>query len=289
MSLRISFKMLLGLFVIGCIMPITAQNQFSLAFQLAKLRNGDNPLEAAIPAAKLLEKNPSSMQATNYFRNDFDDAERAVLQELADIGYPRNVSEAERRCFLYKTLVEAYNAVATLPLPLTGNGWQWQPDLKYYEGNLSEAQSELLEMLEERAEAAIAEGEPEKAAQCYGKALNSLYDTTEVESNRRYFYDKLYAKAEEKAAHEGIGAMIQAAGFYEVAYDLVPGEEILQKRNLMVNKIVDYYMQQASLAETSNDWNVALYNYEQVLHWDNQNLVAIDKVQKMRQYISQEE
>lgn len=289
MSLRISFKMFLGLFVIGCIMPITAQNQFSLAFQLAKLRNGDNPLEAAIPAAKLLEKNPRSMQALNYFRNDFDDAERAVLQELADIGYPRSVKEAERRCFLYKTLVEAYNAVATLPLPLTGNGWQWQPDLKYYEGNLSEAQRELLEMLEERAEAAIAEGNPEKAAQYYGKALNSLYDTTEVESNRRFFYDKLYAKAEEKATHEGIGATIQAAGFYEVAYDLIPGEEILQKRNVMVSKIVDYYMQQANLAETSNDWNAALYNYEQVLHWDNQNLVAMDKAQQMRQYISQEE
>ena len=96
-------------------------------------------------------------------------------------------------------------------------------------------------------------------------------------------------KAEEKATHEGIGAMIQAAGFYEVAYDLIPGEEILQKRNVMVSKIVDYYMQQANLAETSNDWNAALYNYEQVLHWDNQNLVAMDKAQQMRQYISQEE
>lgn len=229
------------------------------------------------------------MQAVNYFRNDFDEAERAVLQELADIGYPRSVHEAERRCFLYKTLVEAYNAVSTLPLPLTGNGWQWQPDLKYYEGNLSEAQSELLEMLEEKAETAIAEGQSEKAAQYYGKALSSLYDTTEVESNRRYFYDKLYAKAEEKATHEGIGAMIQATGFYEVAYNLIPGEEILQKRNLMVSKIVDYYMQQAAHAETSNDWNAALYNYEQVLHWDNQNLVAMDKAQQMRQAISQEE
>ena len=99
----------------------------------------------------------------------------------------------------------------------------------------------------------------------------------------------MYVKAEEKATHEGIGAMIQAAGFYEVAYDLIPGEEILQKRNVMVSKIVDYYMQQANLAETSNDWNAALYNYEQVLHWDNQNLVAMDKAQQMRQYISQEE
>ena len=66
-------------------------------------------------------------------------------------------------------------------------------------------------------------------------------------------------------------------------------ENVHLEGDYLVFTINPDYMQQANLAETSNDWNAALYNYEQVLHWDNQNLVAMDKAQQMRQYISQEE
>lgn len=253
---------------------------------MARLRKSDSPLEAAKPAARILEKNPRSFSALNYFRKDFDEAEKKVLEELAEIGFPRNIKEAERRCVLYAMLVDAYEVVMTLPLPLEGNGWHWQPDLKYYAGNLSEAQYDLLKMLEERAEASIAEGKPEKALEYYQKALEHLSDTMEVESNRLFFYERLYARAEEKASRKDVSSLQQAADFYESAYEILPREELLEKRSTVIITIVQHYMHQAELAENNGDWSRALYEYDQVLQWDEMNPEAKKKIEEINQCMS---
>ena len=228
-SLLLVLVCMLGFF------PLQAQNEnvstATLVVELTRLRHGKMPMKATMPAVELIKRNPKHTLAINFLRKDFEKAEIAIQDELEQIAFANTLEEAQRRYDLVKLLAESYEALSSLQLPLTGDGWTWHPGIKYYDGSLSEAQTDLIKIAEQQGLVAANRNEPQEAYRCYAAALACLTDSGEIRSNRQHYARVLQHRAESiESGASDLQSMSLAKEFYEGACRLNPDDEGLQKK-----------------------------------------------------------
>lgn len=225
------------LLLLSCFLPWSAQAQrdertsAALVLEFTQLRYGKTPMKATMPAVELIKRNPKHKLAINFLRKDFEKAEQAIQDELEQIAFANTLEEAQRRYELVKLLAQAYDALTTLELPLEGEGWSWHPGIKYYAGNLSEAQTDLIKIAEENGLVAANRNEPQEAYRCYATALNCLTDSGEIRSNRQHYARVLKHRGDGVASDASNAHLMSIAHeFYEGAAKLNPEDELLQTR-----------------------------------------------------------
>ena len=228
------------LLVLVCMLafsPLQAQNEnvstATLVVELTRLRHGKMPMKATVPAVELIKRNPKHNLAINFLRRDFEKAEMAIQDELEQIAFVNTLEEAQRRYDLVKLLAESYEAIASLQLPLEGDGWTWHPGIKYYDGSLSEAQTDLIKIAEQQGLVAANRNEPQEAYRCYAAALSCLTDSGEILSNRQHYARVLQGRGESiETGASDIQLLSLAKEFYEGACKLNPDDErLLEQRN----------------------------------------------------------
>lgn len=247
------------------------QSSAALVMEITQLRHSKMPLMATMPAVELLNRNPNHAVALSFFRKDFEEAEQKIQEELELIAFANTLEEAQRRYELVKLLADAYEALALLELPLVGDGWSWHPGIKYYAGSVSEAQTDLIQIAEDRAKEAANRNNPQEAYRCYNVALECLLDSGEIASNRQHYATMLKRRGDEVyGAGMEVSSLVVASEFYDVASKINPDDAVIKSQKDKCAEEVE------SILRQQEDGGV---NVDTIAYFVPEN-VEVDKAQK---------
>ena len=161
-----------------------------LVQQTQRAKRQKDYLTAMVSATELLSRNPDNSFAKSFVHDNWDAMMRQmddIVSSNADMNDVEQCVIRTRACSLLADVERNLNGVK---MPLSGNGWSWQPEMLYTAGNYQSERINLSRLVRKQAAEALYSYDADELRQCYDRLLNTdLLFPDERESNRLQLLD----------------------------------------------------------------------------------------------------
>ena len=229
-------------------------------------------LEAMDTATLVLTYDDRNHAATEFVHRNWDNMQRRVDKELNALNDPDDLSEAAKRCEIYRLLDEIHGNLSVVRMPLEGHNqsWVWQPQVSYYSGHYDNERMKTYRLLLRYATRALQDRDTEAAGQYIETALYKyLLTAGEKRKCRKEVAAMCNEKLEKAQKSQEIHDAIYAYDLSALSLRMDSTQtELRQQQPRLQQRVSDMYRAEAQTAlqagdsiradelmMSANDWN----------------------------------
>ncbi len=249
-------KILIGLLLAMCVVPLSAQRVMRTLIHMEKLqRNGDH-LQAMDTAVYVLTIDADNRIAKQFVYEHWDKTMRETNQQLSALSDANDLAQSQQRLHIYKQLDEIHTNLSHISLPLYGPNerWVWQPEVGYYTGLYDSERMRLYNMLLNAAEEALSDYDTDLAKAHYAYILDNLLIEDEKESNVQSLVQYVNTRVNELSQSTKIYELIVAYYLTDISLWLQPEQDAITSLKPTIQQhISERYAQEAEILQAKGD------------------------------------
>jgi tetratricopeptide (TPR) repeat protein len=242
-------------------------------------------LAALSLATKLTSLEPEARGPKKFIHEHFDENMQIAMRVLA--SKPQTSAQAEKQYRMYTSLVEIYDNLANVKLPIMQKKgkWSWTTEMKDYKGQKETARKLAYDMLTKDAHQFVATQKYKEAKAYFKNAIeNYLLTNEEKIAARKEAVNAIMKKANQLSKSNNVDEAVNAYHFYKTALSFNhENQAAIQGAAKMKKRIAVLYIAEGAKLERTRDvknWETAVTKYKRAFHWDNTNETAKTKEKK---------
>ena len=272
------FGVVSALIITACtsILPL-AKSNFSNAKSLKKQGKLVESIEKAT-AAIVVQKDYDN--AKKFVYKNWDKSIPPTLEELKNIENTTDISEADRKVYLYGQLVKVYKNLSQIELPLAHpkGKWTWTTPMKNYEPQLVKSKEYAFKLYFKTASEYVDRTDLKGSYSLFSTALDN-YTTKENKSEVKKDITKVYnAFGDKYQLSSVIEEAIKAYRAYNYSLKFYSNQvEIVAKRDTVGKRVSNLFLDRSKSMSESNivdTLKTALKTCDKALSWNSRNKEA---------------
>lgn len=255
--------------------------------------NGDE-LQAMVYATQSLIVDPEFYQGKTYVKDRFDRSMEKAVQRLAMLQSPGNSADAEEKYVMLTKMVQAYDNLRQIKLPLSHpkGKWKWDTRIVDYREDKEVARKQAFDLFMREGRAALASNQVKESESAFFRAVRDFAaNDAEKKETAQLVADEICAHAAHVMNTRNIEQAILSNSFYKSAAKFVAGNQVANAGvAASAAHVASLYYDQGLALENTRDIEkmiASVEDYKNAIKWEGKNKTYQDALKRATESIAE--